>query len=110
MGTHPWWGSLLGAFALVTLKASLLLLLAGGASALLSRGSAAARHLIWSLAIGGAVALPIVTASLPWSWPVLPSFAPVQQGARSAPPLTAEAAPRPTLAEQELIPAAVVEH
>jgi HEAT repeat protein/beta-lactamase regulating signal transducer with metallopeptidase domain len=61
-------------FALeVTIKASLLLLFAHAAVALLARGSASVRHFIWFLAVAGALVLPLLSASLPWSWNVLPA-------------------------------------
>ncbi|MEX2179541.1 MAG: HEAT repeat domain-containing protein [Gemmatimonadaceae bacterium] len=55
-----------GSFALlVTAKAALLYAVAAGVTLLVRRRSAASRHLIWSLAIAGAVVLPIVAAVLP---------------------------------------------
>jgi beta-lactamase regulating signal transducer with metallopeptidase domain len=54
------------------LKASPLLLAAWGATALLRRASAATRHFVWVLAIGGTLALPVIAALLPrWEVGVL---------------------------------------
>lgn len=49
----------------VTLKASLLLLIAGAVTLALPRLSAAERHLVWTLGVVGALALPIVTYVVP---------------------------------------------
>src|SRR5687767_14822915 len=54
------------------LKATILLALVSGAAWLLRRRSAELRHLLWTLAIAGLVALPILTAIVPFSLPVLP--------------------------------------
>ncbi|HEX6199439.1 MAG TPA: M56 family metallopeptidase, partial [Thermoanaerobaculia bacterium] len=40
----------------------------------LARSSAARRHFIWSLAIAGVLALPVIEATLPWTWEVLPGL------------------------------------
>ena len=56
-------------------KATALLLLAAGVSGLLKRSTAALRHLVWALACGGVLALPLASALLPnWgiaAWPRL---------------------------------------
>jgi beta-lactamase regulating signal transducer with metallopeptidase domain len=56
-------------------KATVVLLLAAGASVLLRRSTAALRHLVWALACGGVLALPLASALLPnWrvaAWPKL---------------------------------------
>jgi beta-lactamase regulating signal transducer with metallopeptidase domain len=56
-------------------KATAVLLLAAGASVLLRRSTAALRHLVWALACGGVLALPLASALLPnWrvaAWPKL---------------------------------------
>lgn len=56
-------------------KATALLLLAAGVSVLLKRSTAALRHLVWALACGGVLALPLASALLPnWgiaAWPRL---------------------------------------
>lgn len=56
-------------------KATAVLLLAAGASVLLRRSTAALRHLVWALACGGVLALPLASALLPnWRvavWPKL---------------------------------------
>ena len=56
------------------LKATLVLGLAGVAALLLRRGSAAARHLIWTLGLAGALTLPVLSAVVPaWKLPLLPA-------------------------------------
>ncbi len=56
-------------------KATVLLLLAAGGTLLLRRGPASLRHLVWTLACGGVLALPLASALLPnWRlarWPRL---------------------------------------
>src|SRR2546422_5690175 len=56
-------------------KATVLLLLAAGVTLLLRRSAASLRHLIWTLACGGVLALPLASALLPnWrvaGWPRL---------------------------------------
>ena len=51
----------------VVVKATLLLLAAAAAALLLSRrrASAATRHLVWTLAVCGLLALPLFSATLP---------------------------------------------
>src|SRR5690348_2362187 len=56
-------------------KATVLLLLAAGVTLLLRRSTASLRHLVWTLACGGVLALPLASAVLPnWrvaGWPRL---------------------------------------
>ena len=71
-------------------KATVLLLLAAGGTLLLRRSTAALRHLVWALACGGVLALPLASALLPnWrvaAWPKLEEpVAPLDQpGAEQA--------------------------
>ena len=66
-------------------KASAILLL-GGLCALLARGaSAASRHMIWTLTLGGALAVPLVSAVVPrWRIPIDLALAPWVQSAPAA--------------------------
>src|SRR5688572_25118229 len=57
---------------IVAIKATILLALAFVATFALRRASAAVRHLVWALAIGGVVALPFVVAISP-ALPLLPA-------------------------------------
>ncbi len=62
----------------VSLKATVLLIVAGLAAAALSRSSAAIRHHVWSLTMIGLVLLPALSRWLPaWNLPVLPAAAKV---------------------------------
>ncbi|MCK4564079.1 MAG: M56 family metallopeptidase, partial [Verrucomicrobia bacterium] len=55
------------------LKCSLLLIAAGLLCLLFRRGSAAQRHMAWSLAMVGAILIPLVVFAFPqWKLPVLP--------------------------------------
>jgi len=49
----------------VLTKGTLLVLIAACLTRLLGRSPAAARHLVWSLAVGGLLLLPVMT-QLPW--------------------------------------------
>ena len=77
------------AIADAVVKATLLLAAAAAASAALKHSSAALRHLIWTLALCGALALPALSASLPrWQLPLLRiagSEAPLPPAAEPAP-------------------------
>src|SRR3954471_22900324 len=53
-------------------KATVVLLAGACASAVLRHASAALRHLVWTLALCGALVLPVVSLSLPkWQLPIL---------------------------------------
>lgn len=62
------------ALADLTIKAALILSLAGIATALTTKRPASVRHAIWLAAVVGVLAMPLLTASLP-SWRVLPANA-----------------------------------
>lgn len=65
------WLPLLAALAA---KATLVLLLAAAVTAAMWRASAAARHLVWCVAVAGVLALPVLSAALPaWEVPLLPA-------------------------------------
>lgn len=57
----------------ILIRATVLLLLVALTSQLLRRHSAALRHLLWSLAIAGLIALPVLASFAPFRLPVLPA-------------------------------------
>ena len=90
-------------------KASIILLVAAAVALMLRRSAAALRHLVWALACGAVLALPLVAKLVPnvgvVGWPRLETPTPVTmdiEPARSAPPLTSITprvdAPRPSAA------------
>ena len=95
------------------LKGTFFLLLAVALTLALRRASAAARHLVWTLALGAMLALPIFSLTVPtWNVPMISSFPAVGTGERNMmkedsavvfrnPPANADAA------AQRLAPAAV---
>ena len=54
-------------------KGTLLLLAAFGVTFAMRGASAAARHAVWSAALAGVVAIPLVTLAVPWRMSVLPA-------------------------------------
>src|SRR5216117_3976695 len=78
-------------------KATVLLLLAAGVTLLLRSGAASLRHLVWTLACGGVLALPLASALLPnWrlaAWPRLD--VPVAFDAEQLAPQASEQDPKP---------------
>ena len=64
-----------GALAILIIKATLLLLVALGASALLQRASAGARHLVWVAIVAALLVLPALTAWSPLKLAILPPAA-----------------------------------
>src|ERR1044072_3581140 len=90
-------------------KASIILLVAAAVALMLRRSAAALRHLVWALACGAVLALPVLAKLVPnvgvVGWPRLETPPPVTmdiEPARSAPPLTSITprvdAPRPSAA------------
>jgi beta-lactamase regulating signal transducer with metallopeptidase domain len=75
------WTPPLASAALIVAKSTLLLGTAALAARALRRGSAAARHLVWCLALGGAMALPALALVVP-GWK--PAFLAVLRPAREA--------------------------
>jgi len=82
------------------IKATILLAVVTIAAHVLRKRSAALRHLLWTLAIVGLVALPVLTAVVPFRLPILPamtsSASPSQRGVeadRSTPPPIEDARP-----------------
>ena len=75
----------------VVVKASIILTLAALAAAALRRSSASARHLVWTLGLAGALAVPVLSAAVPrWELPIVAIDAdatplPVQSAAAPAP-------------------------
>jgi HEAT repeat protein/beta-lactamase regulating signal transducer with metallopeptidase domain len=55
------------------LKSTLVLIVAFGVTALMRHASAAARHAVWSAALVGVIAVPLVSNAIPWQVGVLPS-------------------------------------
>src|SRR2546426_6358660 len=78
-------------------KSTVLLLLAAGVTVLLRRSAASLRHLVWTLACGGVLALPLASALLPnWrvaGWPRLD--VPVAFDAEQLAPQVPERDPKP---------------
>ena len=69
----------------VTIKGTLALLATGVAVAFLRGGSAATRHAIWTVGMGSALALPVLSRILPgWSLAMIPADAPAQPMAAAA--------------------------
>ncbi len=55
-------------------KSVVLLAAAGAMTLAMRRCSAAARHLVWTLAMAGSLILPVMAPGMPiWSWPILPA-------------------------------------
>ncbi len=95
--------SVLAALADLTIKAALILAIAGIATSLTRKRPASVRHAIWLAAVVGILAMPLLTASLP-SWRVLPAQASFQSVAPDLAPKLAEWSPNaeassPVLAE-----------
>lgn len=78
-GTIEW----LARLADVSLRATVVLMAAGGLALVLRRASAATRHLVWTAAIGGVLLLPVVANWMPTlAVPILrssPAIAPIEK-------------------------------
>lgn len=68
----------------VLVKGTILMLFGAALCLVLRRGSAATRHLIWTLALGSILALPLFATVLPvWNVPLFASFSSGAAGAQS---------------------------
>lgn len=77
-----------------SLKSLLILLVAGLALGLCRRSSAAVRHLVLLLALGGLLALPLLSLTLPpWPVPLWSRTAPPSATTNEAPPIVSAAPP-----------------
>jgi TonB family protein len=65
LAAHGFSGHVLSFLVTVSLKGTVFLLLASALAIVLRRPSAAARHLVWTLALGTIIALPIASLTLP---------------------------------------------
>ena len=88
------------------IKVTLLLSAAGVVTWTLGRASAALRHLVWTLALVSALALPMLSIALPrWQLPIVTLAAPAPAPA-AAPE---DAAQAPPLSRRERTPSAAIE-
>jgi beta-lactamase regulating signal transducer with metallopeptidase domain len=85
----------------VALRTAVLLLVAYASTCALRRAAAATRHLVWTLAVVGALAIPLASVVLP-AWRVVPDFRAeavglpvVRDGHVEAPPVAAARADAP---------------
>lgn len=91
----------------LALKSTLLLVVACLAVRLLPKASAASRHLIWSMALGGLLLLPMLSLALP-GWRVAWWPAPLAVQAAAAEPQANEAVPLQSTAALEAVALSVV--
>lgn len=91
------------------LKGAVILALAGIATLLMRRASAAARHFVWSVAVAGLLLLPALSIVLP-GWGVLPQWAGLTSGtaALSASPAVLETRADPVATYAPFSPAGPV--
>lgn len=82
-----YWGWVFTLLLEVAVKGAILLLLAAALAVILQRSSAASRHMVWTLALGAALVLPVLTLTLP-SWHV--AILPVTPAATASGPVTAK--------------------
>jgi beta-lactamase regulating signal transducer with metallopeptidase domain/protocatechuate 3,4-dioxygenase beta subunit len=83
------WGTIISPLAGILLDASIksavVLLAATGVSMVMRRVSAAARHLVWSIAVAAVILLPALSLALPqWQIAVLPASSPAELHGKSA--------------------------
>ncbi|NBC16138.1 MAG: DUF4097 family beta strand repeat protein [Bacteroidetes bacterium] len=90
---------LLAFLADLTIKSLLILALAGVATSLLRRASAATRHLVWTLALCSVLLLPVLSVVGP-SWHVLPDWHAVTDRIAITPPSVAPEVPSLPLAPE----------
>src|SRR5215510_6314180 len=85
-----------------SIKGALVLLVAAALCVFLRRASAASRHLVWSLALAGLIALPVLSFELPaWHIPVLPTPADETGAVASSDPASFGFAAASTLLQSE---------
>jgi beta-lactamase regulating signal transducer with metallopeptidase domain len=97
------------AVADLALKGTVVLAAAALATLALRRASAAARHLVWTLAFAGLLALPVLGVAVPrWQIPILPArdALPLMTTASAEPVREAAAVPAAQLAAQAALEAA----
>lgn len=86
----------------LTIKSTLLVVLAACLVLLLNRASAALRHRIWSLLFLALLILPLVTGFAPrWNWQIIPRAWQQTTPVAAAPERPAEPAPQATVAQHE---------
>lgn len=99
---------LLVALADAAVKGTLVLALAAGVTTLLRRAAAATRHLVWSTAVAGVLALPLVARVAPqWTLAVLPARAVATTPAPFARDADAASATAPMWPSSSMAPSAL---
>lgn len=90
---------------LLLVRTVALFVCAGTLALALKKRPAASRHLLWALAIGGALVLPLAQAVLPLKWAVLPpwSIAPLSQRTSPVAPKKASASAKQMQRDQPIL-------